>query len=100
MMSESTLRYRSASSVLFRDLGGESVLLDVESGFYFGLDEVGTRIWTLLEQHREVDPVCRVLAREYEVDEETLVSDVTAFVGTLVQRGLLRPVPAGLDSAP
>ncbi len=77
-------------SVLFRDLGGEAVLLELETGCYFGLDEIGTRIWRLIEKHGELPRVERELLEAYEVSPDHLAGDLSAFVRSLVSRGLLR----------
>jgi len=77
-------------SVLFRDLDGESVLLETGSGRYYGLDEVGTRMWNLLRQHGEIGAVCRDLLREYDVTENRLREDLTKLVEDLSSRGLLQ----------
>jgi hypothetical protein len=77
-------------SVLFRDLDGESVLLETGSGRYYGLDGVGTRMWNLLRQHGEIEAVCRDLLLEYDVPEGRLREDLTKLVEDLSARGLLR----------
>ena len=76
-------------TVLFRDLDGEAVILATDSGKYFGLNEVGTRMWTLLQQYGEVEAACRALLSEYEVEETRLREDLTRFVDTLAARGLV-----------
>ena len=78
-----------SDEVLFRELDGEAVLLDLESQTYFGLDELGTRIWQLLVEHRNTEPVVTTLLAEYEVDRESLERDVEAFVERLRSQGLL-----------
>src|SRR3954447_20136465 len=70
-------------SVLFRDLDGESVLLETGSGRYYGLDEVGTRMWNLLRQHGEIEAVCRDLLLEYDVPEARLREDLAKLVEDL-----------------
>lgn len=82
-------RVRPGSKVLFRDLGGEAVLLEPESGKYYGLNELGTRIWSLLQQHGQVDPTYRALLDEYDVPEDRLRGDLLGFVQVLTDRGLL-----------
>ena len=52
-------------SVVFREMDGEGVLLNLDSGVYFGLDAVGMRIWTLLLEHGTTGPVCAQMEREY-----------------------------------
>jgi Coenzyme PQQ synthesis protein D (PqqD) len=69
--------------VLFRDLDGEAVLLQLDSGKYFGLNEMGTRIWELLARYGELEPVCRALLDEFEVPEDQLRREVRAFLDAL-----------------
>ena len=76
--------------VLFRDLDGEAVVLNLESGKYFGLDETGTRMWALLAEHGRVEPACRVLLDEYEVSEEQLQCDLLKLVDELASHDLLQ----------
>jgi hypothetical protein len=75
--------------VLFRDLGEEAVLLELKTGQYYSLNEVGTRMWRLLAEHGTVEPVLRALSQEYEIAEEQLRKDIDGFVGILTSRGLL-----------
>ncbi len=77
-------------TVLFRDLDGEAVLLATDSGKYFGLNEVGTRMWSLLRQHGDVEAVCDALLGEYDVPEDRLREDLALFVDTLIDRGLVK----------
>jgi hypothetical protein len=77
-------------TVLFRDLEGEAVILATDSGKYFGLNEIGTRMWTLLHRHGEVESACRILLEEYDVTEARLREDLTRFVEVLAVRGLVK----------
>src|SRR5262245_43041359 len=77
-------------SVVFRQLEDGAVLLDLESGVYFGLDEVGTRVWTLLAEHKTAEAVCHAMLAEFDVDPAVLADDVRRLVGELQQNGLLR----------
>jgi len=83
------IRVAIPATVLFRDLDGEAVLLATESGKYFGLNEVGTRLWSLLHLHGDVEAVCLALLAEYDVPEARLREDVAQFVGALADRGLV-----------
>jgi len=81
-----------SDSVVDAVLGDEVILLNVESGLYFGLDPVGTRIWELLvEGTSEQEIVGRVLD-EYDVEPERARTDVEAFIQTLASRGLTQEV--------
>ena len=75
--------------VLFRDLGGEAVLLNLKTGKYYGLDEVGTRMWSLLTQHGRVEPAYRALLGEYDVTEDRLQQDLLSFIDKMASHGLL-----------
>jgi hypothetical protein len=75
--------------VMFRDLAGEAVLLDLESGRYYGLNESGTRMWSLLVRHGRIGLALRDLLQEYDVPSERLEKDLLLFVETLASRKLL-----------
>ncbi|HEV8396911.1 MAG TPA: PqqD family protein [Vicinamibacterales bacterium] len=82
--------FAASPSVVFRQMDDGAVLLDLESGVYFGLDEVGTRVWTLLVEQKTPDAVCQVMLDEFDVDPGVLAEDVRRLVGELQQNGLLR----------
>ena len=67
----------------------ETVLLDLASGMYFGLDVVGRRIWELITQGKNLGEAASVITAEYEVEEALAQRDVIEFVRDLVDRGLL-----------
>ena len=71
-------------------VGDETVLMDLASGIYFGLDGVGKRIWESIAEGKNLAAVVAVIAAEYEVDEARAQADVIEFVGELVERGLLQ----------
>ena len=82
-------RLRTAPDVLFRDLGREGVLLDLASGSYFGLDEVGTRIWQLVAGGETLAAALAVLAAEYDAPEEKVCEDLLRLVDELLESRLL-----------
>ncbi len=75
--------------MLFRDLGGEAVLLQLETGRYFGLDDVGTRMWQLLADNGELEATYRSLLDEFEVEPERLKHDLMIFVDRLAGQSLV-----------
>ena len=75
--------------VLFRELEGESVLLDLATEQYYVLDDVGTRMWQLLAQHGEIEAVVRQLVDEYDASEDRLRGDLASLVAGLVEAGLV-----------
>src|SRR5215208_1907804 len=72
----------------------EVVMLSVRAGAYFGLNGVGSEIWNLLAEPRRVGEICETLSSRYETDEHTLLRDVTWFLESLVERGLVRVIDA------
>ena len=73
--------------VMARQVGEETVILDLASGTYFGLDPVGARIWKLLSEGRVLADVCEVMLAEYEVSKDELERDVFELLDALVKKG-------------
>jgi len=78
-----------APDVLVQELDGEAVFLNLDSERYFGLDDVGTRIWRHLVEHRRVGRICEEMHKEYEVDETELRSDVFKLLEELIGAGIV-----------
>ena len=76
--------------VLFQEVSGEIVLLDLASESYFGLDEIGARIWALLNEEKTVGQIVEVLLEEYEVDRARLEGDVNELLENLLEAGLIK----------
>ena len=81
--------FRIPDDVIFRELDGEAVVLNLDTGIYFGLDAVGTRIWRLLEERKPLKTVLETLVDEYDAPPERLRNDLLAFVERLSGKGLL-----------
>ena len=75
--------------VMSRLVGDETVLLDLESGIYFGLDGVGKRIWESIGEGLTLGEITAIVVSEYEVAEATAQADVIEFARDLLERGLL-----------
>ena len=80
---------RVPKDVVFRELDGEAVILNLESGMYFGLDAIGTRIWRLVEEHGSLRAVWEGMQREFEAPGEALRSDLLTFIDELSAKGLV-----------
>lgn len=83
------MRIRIADQVVFRDVAGEAVLLNLATGTYFGLDTVGTRMWHLIADHGSTERVVETLLAEYEVEEERLRCDLDNLIRQLLEKGLM-----------
>ena len=86
------------SNVLIRFLDQESVLLNLETEKYFGLDAVGTRMWQLATSAPTLDSALSQLLEEYDVSAETLRSDLSALLEHLKENGLIVMQPADVGT--
>ena len=84
------MKIEISDDVLFQEVGGETVLLDLGSEQYFGLDAVGTRIWQLLGEGAGAQTVVETLMAEYDVEREILVADLSSLLDQLAKAGLIR----------
>ena len=83
------MRVTVPAHVMVREVQGESVLLNLNSERYFGLDEVGTRMWAALVASASVQAAYEVLLGEYDVGAEQLRNNLQELIAKLVENGLL-----------
>jgi len=82
--------YRQVEHVEWQQFDDESILLNVETGIYFRLNEVGSFIWPLLDgRHSESEIIAAVLDA-FQIDEKSARRDFREFVQRLEKEGLLR----------
>jgi hypothetical protein len=79
---------------LSSNLDGEAVILHLTAGTYYGLDEVGARVWALVQEPRRVADLCRVLLAEYDVEPARCERAVLALLEELAGAGLIETVDA------
>jgi hypothetical protein len=84
-----TARISVPDGVLVRDLDGESVVLNLQTEKYYGLDDVGTRMWAVLTGSDTIQAAFDTLLAEYDVQPEQLRADLEKLIGDLVEHGLL-----------
>lgn len=82
-------RIRIPDEVIFRELDGESVVLNIESGIYFGLDSVGTQLWQWLAESGSLQAVRARMLETFDAPAEQLDADLIAFVDALTSKQLL-----------
>lgn len=83
------MNLRVPNDVVFRDLAGEAVMLNLTTGVYFGLDTVATRMWHLIAECGSTETVLEVLLTEYEVEEARLRHDLDNLIRQLLEKGLI-----------
>ncbi len=81
---------KSSEDVVAQKVGDEMVLLNLESGVYYGLDAVGSRVWELLTEHGRLRTIFETMAAEYDVTPEVLQQDLLHLVQELQARGLIQ----------
>ncbi len=86
------------SHILFQELEGEAVLLNLENERYYGLDDVGTRIWQLLAEQGDVLAAFERLRNEYDVEEDVLRRDLAQWIAKLAEAGLLKVASLETDA--
>jgi hypothetical protein len=85
-------RFEASDHVVQCELAGEAVLLDTQEGLYFGLDEIGTKIWSMATSGLTEAEVCDCIEAEYDVQRRHLEMDVRRLLSELSERRLLVPI--------
>ena len=75
--------------IVARPVGNETVILNLSTGNYSGLDPVGARVWQLLAAGHSVPNVVSTMLGEFDVSEDQLTQDVSVLIESLVSRGLV-----------
>ena len=81
--------------VIFRELDGDAIILNLATGIYFGLDAIGARMWMLFARSEPLGRVVGALADEYDIDRASLERDVLDLVSELMTKGLVQIKTAG-----
>ena len=72
------------------ELDGETVLMSIEQGNYYGMDKILSRIWVLIEKPITVSTLCDRLVDEYDVKRETCETDVLNVLNELAKENILK----------
>lgn len=88
MITDTTTVVR-AGKLLATDLDEETILMSVERGAYYGMEETARRIWEIIATPHTVNALCRRLGEEYAVSPEVCRQDVLAFLEELAAEGLI-----------
>ena len=87
-MNDTTILSRR-EGLMTADMNGSAVMMDVMTGKYYNLGQVGGRIWELLEEPMTLAALVQKLTDEYDVSAEQCRNDILPFLNTLLERGLL-----------
>ena len=89
--------YRVNDRALCRQIGDEAVILDLDSGVYYGLNATGARVWELLELNTPVSDIYDLMLGEFEVTPDSLNGDVQELLRDLVAKGLVLQTSGGVN---
>ena len=84
------MRIEISDGVIWRDLGGDVVILNVETGVYFGLDGSGGHIWRELVKHGSIEKTFGSLKQQFDVESDELRRDLDALVNQFVEKKLVQ----------
>ncbi len=83
----------TAPDVMLRIIGDETVILNLKSELYLGLNPVGTRIWTVLRDAPSIQAAYELLLTEFDVEPERLRQDMDELIDQLLTQGLIELAP-------
>ena len=93
MKEESHLKLDSVvqrnPKLIANQMDGEVVMMSIDNGEYYGLDEIGSRIWELIELPVSISCLVDSLTNEFEVEKAECENDTIEFLDDLLQKGLL-----------
>ena len=88
------MKLQIPENVVFQVLDGQAVVLNLDSGYYFGLNEVGTRFWQRLGETDSLDTIVEGLLGEFEVERSVLEQDIAELINDLKTRKLVEEAPS------
>ena len=84
-----------SDGVLFQELAGELVLLSMETGEYFSLNEVGAKIWVLITSDWSIPDILESFMNQFDASEDQLTGDIEMFLKHLLGHKLISVVRSG-----
>lgn len=73
----------------YRIIDNEAVILDLDNGYYFSLNKVGTKIWEAINKGKSLKEILKLLKEEYQLPEKRLKDDLLTLVKDLKKEGLI-----------
>lgn len=86
-------RLRRKERVLTQRAAGQWILLDLDGGQYYALDEVSGRIWDLCDGTRDVAAIVAALCQDFDAPAETVEEDVLTFLDEMIEEKLVEREP-------
>ena len=83
--------FTRSPDLIATDMDGETVMMSIERGEYFGLGSLGGRVWELLAQPMTLDQLTDAVCAEFDVDATTCLADLPRFLDDLLANGIVKP---------
>jgi hypothetical protein len=80
----------AAKDQVWCEMAGEAVILNLKSGVYYGLNSVGARVWSLIQEPQTVGAVLEALIEEYEVEPDRCENDLLTLLQEMKNRELIK----------
>ncbi len=80
---------QQADSVTFEIVADEAILIDINTGIYFSLNEIGTEFWQMMDGSQTIEQQAATLAAKYEVEPEMVVSDLLELAEEMAKDNLI-----------
>ena len=77
------------NDIVFSDIDGDVIMMSIQKGKYYSMEEIGSRIWELIKDDMEVSTLCKVLCEEYNIEKEQCKIDVLKFLNDLAEENLI-----------
>ena len=90
MSQNSSPLYKLSSNHLFSEVGEEAVILELDSGVYYGLNETGVQIWQWLKEPKRFTELYQLLMDEYDVDSQQCEADLKAILQGMTEVGIIQ----------
>jgi len=87
-----TLKYIQNAEIIQSKIGEEVVMLDMESGFYFGLNSVASIIWGMMEMGISFEDLCDQLIEQFDVERALCESDTQELIDQLLEKKIIRVI--------
>ncbi len=96
MSTENLIRMDSMivrdNEIIFSEMDGETVMMSIERGEYYGINPIGSRIWGLLESPKKVSGLCDTLQPDYDVTPVQCAQDILLFLNQMAEKGIIKIV--------
>ncbi len=94
-----TARLQRQQHILKQEAAGTVVLLNLDDGQYFALDEVGGRVWELCDGSRTVSEISAIIGQEYDAPAKTIEQDLAELMSDLANEDLVGENAQKMDGA-